>query len=223
MRFSIQDSGIGIPEEKVDTIFESFTRIRSKDRIFEGTGLGLAIVRNLVQQQDGRVWATSKLGIGTTVFFELPLGKVSDTAPTIDENLPIVPPQNAARLFSLLLVEDHKMNQVVARKTLERQFENMTITIAENGRQCLDLLENGTTFDIILLDIQMPVMDGNETIAYIRKEMPAFSTPVLAMTAHAYISKDNIFKNYGFDDFVLKPFEPEQLFEKIHRYLNLGK
>ena len=116
-------------------------------------------------------------------------------------------------------MEDHKINQMVARKTLERQFDNIAITVAENGRHCLDLLEAGRKFDIILLDIQMPVMDGNETIAYIRENMPHFRTPVLAMTAHAYISKDNIFKTYGFDDFVLKPFEPEQLFSKIHLYL----
>ena len=96
----------------------------------------------------------------------------------------------------------------------------MEMTIANHGREALDILEGGAKFDVILMDIQMPVMDGNETVAYIRQNMPELTTPILAMTAHAYISKDNIFKSYGFDDFVLKPFEPSQLFSKIHIYLN---
>ena len=220
-RFVVKDTGIGIPKEKVDTIFESFTRIRTKDRIYEGTGLGLAIVKNLVQLQNGRVWAESDLGEGTTMFIELPLGKVQETSPV--EKVEITPPQyqgSKDRTFHLLLVEDHKMNQIVARKTLEREFGNITIQIAENGKECLEILRQGQVFDIILMDIQMPIMDGTETIAYIREHMPELKTPVLAMTAHANISKDNSFKNYGFDDFVLKPFEPKQFFEKIHLYLD---
>ncbi len=221
VRFKVKDTGIGIPKEKVDTIFESFTRIRTKDRIYEGTGLGLAIVKNLVQLQDGRVWAESALGEGTTMFIELPFSKSQGVV--IVEKAATDTPQyydSKDRSFRLLLVEDHKMNQIVARKTLERQFGNITIQIAENGKECLEILRKGSVFDIILMDIQMPIMDGTETIAYIRENMPEMKTPVLAMTAHANISKDNSFKNYGFDDYVLKPFEPEQFFEKIHLYLN---
>jgi signal transduction histidine kinase len=221
LSFSVEDSGIGIPQEKVATIFESFTRIRTKERIFEGTGLGLAIVKNLVVQQGGRVFANSEYKKGTTITAEMPFKKGTPPRELAVGEVPEKPNFEASKLreFKLLLVEDHKINQMVARKTLERQFDNISIQVAENGRECLDILEAGHTFDIILLDIQMPIMDGNETIAYIRENMPNFKTPVLAMTAHAYISKDNIFKTYGFDDFVLKPFEPEQLFSKIHVYL----
>ena len=221
LRFIVQDTGIGMPEDKVDTIFESFTRIRTKDRIYEGTGLGLAIVKNLVHLQEGRVWATSELGKGTTMFIELPFGK-SQTSVSIEKPIAetIQYQDSKKRTFHLLLVEDHKMNQIVARKTLERQFDNITIQIAENGKECLEILNTGQVFDIILMDIQMPIMDGTETVAYIRQYMPELKTPILAMTAHANISKDNSFKNFGFDDFVLKPFEPEQFFEKIHRYLD---
>ncbi|MDZ7880109.1 MAG: response regulator [Saprospiraceae bacterium] len=221
LSFIVQDSGIGIPQDKIDTIFESFTRVRTKERIFEGTGLGLAIVKNLVVQQGGRVFATSEQGCGTTITVEMSFKKgvspVQLSAGGVPEKLKFE--DSKTRPFNLFLVEDHKINQMVARKTLERQFDNVKITIAENGRECLDMLQSGREFDIILLDIQMPIMDGNETIAYIRENMPNFKTPVLAMTAHAYISKDNLFKTYGFDDFVLKPFEPEQLFSKIHQYL----
>lgn len=221
VRFIVIDTGIGIPEDKVDAIFESFTRVRTKDRIYEGTGLGLAIVKNLVQLQDGRVWAESALGKGTTMIIELPFTKV-DAATTIEKTVE-APPQyheSKQRAFRLLLVEDHKMNQIVARKTLERQFDNIIIQIAENGKECLEILKKGSSFDIILMDIQMPIMDGMETIAYIREHIPDIDTPILAMTAHANISKDDSFKTYGFDDYVLKPFEPEQFFEKIHYYLN---
>ncbi len=222
VRFIVIDTGIGIPEDKVDAIFESFTRVRTKDRIYEGTGLGLAIVKNLVQLQNGRVWAESALGKGTTMLIELPFTKVH-TNGTVEKTVE-APPQyheSKQRIFRLLLVEDHKMNQIVARKTLERQFDNIIIQIAENGKECLEILKQGSNFDIILMDIQMPIMDGTETIAYIREYIPNINTPILAMTAHANISKDNSFKTYGFDDYVLKPFEPEQFFEKIHYYLNI--
>lgn len=221
LRFTIEDSGIGIPEDKVDTIFETFTRIRTKDRIYEGTGLGLSIVRSLVTQQNGRVWATSKVGEGTTMYVEMSFRKAdSEQEAQNNGNIPADYHGSKDNTFKLLLVEDHKMNQIVAKKTLEKQFSNMSLTIANHGREALDILEGGKVFDVILMDIQMPVMDGNETIAYIRKNMPDLKTPILAMTAHAYISKDNIFKTQGFDDLVLKPFEPEQLFSKIHFYLN---
>ena len=221
LKFTILDSGIGIPSDKVDTIFETFTRIRTKDRIYEGTGLGLSIVRSLISQQDGKVWATSQLGIGTTVYAEIPFKKAT-TVPFKDGDvlIPLDHELSKERVFKLLLVEDHKMNQIVARKTLERQFTNISLTIANHGQEAIDILRGGNSFDVILMDIQMPVMDGNEAVAYIRQEMPEIKTPILAMTAHAYISKDNIFKSYGFDDFVLKPFEPEQLFSKIHLYLS---
>jgi signal transduction histidine kinase len=223
--FKIHDSGIGIPTNQLDVIFDSFTRVRSRERLFEGTGLGLAIVKNLITLQNGRIWAQSQLGVGTSIHFELPMriGNDPETDHSNDHRAE-TPMDNhyqdsAQRAFRLLLVEDHKLNQIVACKTLERQFEKMNITVANHGQEALDLLEKGETYDVILMDIQMPVLDGNETIAYIRANMPNFTTPVLAMTAHAYISKDNIFKQYGFDDFVLKPFEPEQLFSKIHWYL----
>ncbi len=221
LRFTIEDSGIGIPADKVDTIFETFTRIRTKDRIFEGTGLGLAIVKNLVALQGGKVWATSIVGHGTTIYVELDFQKAASLAETAElMNIPADYTESNHRAFKLLLVEDHKMNQIVARKTIERQFANVQLTIANHGQEAIDFLLAGNTYDVILMDIQMPIMDGNEAVAYIRTNMPHVKTPVLAMTAHAYISKDNIFKSYGFDDFVLKPFEPEQLFSKIHTYIN---
>ncbi len=225
--FMVQDSGIGIPEDKVSTIFDSFTRIRTKDRLFEGTGLGLAIVKNLVNLQNGTVSATSVLGEGTTVTAFIPFKKTNVQAIAADKNknLPDAAIKSDTSLieipFRLLLVEDHKVNQLVARKTLEKQFKKIEIVIAENGKICIDLLESGEVFDIILMDIQMPVMDGTETTAYIRKNMPDFKTPILAMSAHGFMSKRDVYHAQGFNNFVLKPFKPDELFEIIEKHVHV--
>jgi PAS domain S-box-containing protein len=220
LQFIVEDSGIGIPPEKIDAIFESFTRIRQKDRLYEGTGLGLSICKNLVEQQGGKIGATSEPGTGSKFFFDLifeigELTQLESTLPNIEE---VDFDENTS--FRLLLVEDHKMNQLVARKTLERKFPNIELVIADNGKIAVDLLET-ESFNIILMDIQMPVMDGYEATKYIRENMPEVTAtmPILAMTAHAHISKDEKFKEYGMDDFVLKPFEPEDLFNKIGKYI----
>ena len=126
--------------------------------------------------------------------------------------------------FKLLLVEDHKMNQLVAKKTLEKQWENVSLTIADNGKIATEILEK-ETFDVILMDVQMPIMDGYEATQHIRNKMrdEVAKLPILAMTAHANIARDDKFKEYGMDDFVLKPFKPEQLFQKITKYVNLNR
>lgn len=219
LKFEVEDTGIGIPDDKLDAIFETFTRIRQKERLYEGTGLGLSIAKNLVLQQGGKIDAMSDLGKGSIFYFDLIFEKgdpsriqdstTSNDTQDFEPNLDI----------RLLLVEDHKMNQLVARKTLERQWKDIKITIANHGKEAVDILEK-ETFDIILMDIQMPIMDGYETTAYIRNKMPPAiaQIPILAMTAHAHIAKDEKFKEYGMDDYVLKPFEPKQLFKKITQY-----
>ena len=111
------------------------------------------------------------------------------------------------------------MNQLVAKKTLAKKFKNINLTIADNGQIAVDFLKE-KSFDLVLMDIQMPIMDGYEATAYIRKNMPAevANLPILAMTAHAHIAKDESYKEHGMDDFVLKPFRPEELFSKIKKY-----
>ena len=224
LHFDVEDTGVGIPADKLDAIFDTFTRIRNKDRLYEGTGLGLSIAKNLVEQQGGKIGVTSVFGEGSTFFFDLAFEK-GDTLEVIEvieeeeENLEL---KNDGAI-RLLLVEDHKMNQLVAKKTLTKKWEKIHITIANNGKEAVEILEKNTDpYDIILMDIQMPIMDGYETTDHIRNKMTAelAAMPILAMTAHAHISKDEKFKEYGMDDFVLKPFEPEQLFNKIAKYAN---
>lgn len=219
INFLVEDTGIGIPSDKLDAVFETFTRVRSKDRIYEGTGLGLSIAKNLVSQQGGKIGAKSELGKGSKFHFDMifEIGAEEEIGPQIpiEEGIDI----NNQHNIKLLLVEDHKMNQIVARKTLEKQWPDIDITIADNGQIAIDILKD-QRFDIILMDIQMPVMDGYEATQYIRNHMPQeiAKMPILAMTAHAHISKDEKFRELGMDDFVLKPFEPQQLFQKIAKY-----
>ncbi len=225
--FAVEDTGIGIPQDKLDAVFESFTRVKYKDRLFEGTGLGLSIARNLVIQQNGRIWAESEVGRGSRFFFLLPM-EAADLSEIAAAGTPIrdKTATDPNRAFNLLLVEDHKMNQLVARKTLEKKFPNIRLTIAENGREAVDWVEKALVtkeiapFDVVLMDIQMPVMDGNEATDFIRQNLGEAGRrlPILAMTAHAHISKNGQFREQGFNDYVLKPFEPEQLFDKIMEY-----
>jgi len=221
IKFTVEDTGIGIPKDKAAAVFETFTRIRTKDRIFEGTGLGLSIAKNLVEHQGGKIGVTSELGVGSKFFFDMifELGDPDQIAVAKEENT--VLDIEGGRPLRLLLVEDHKMNQIVARKTLEKQWSDIQITIADNGQIAVNTLKE-KEFDIILMDIQMPIMDGYEATQYIRNEMPpkVANMPILAMTAHANISKDEKYKEYGMNDYVLKPFEPKQLFSKIAQYVN---
>lgn len=219
LRFEVADTGLGIPPEKIDSMFEAFTRLRSKDRIIEGTGLGLAICKNLIELFGGTIGATSQPGQGSTFFFEIPLDIVSeDELPAEATKTVELLPEDAA--FRVLLVEDHKLNQVVAKQTLMRRWPKVTIELAENGQQAVEMLQ-ANDYDIVLMDVQMPLMDGFEATRYIRNELPEpkRSVPVLAMTAHAHISLDDQFSKAGMDDFVIKPFEPQDLFEKISKYV----
>ncbi|MFQ5446042.1 MAG: response regulator [Saprospiraceae bacterium] len=219
LQFVVEDTGIGIPEDKIETIFDTFARVRTKDRIFEGTGLGLSISKNLVELQGGKIGVTSEEGKSSRFFFDLWL-EVADEQSLTKKAIPEAPSLGDDAAFNLLLAEDHKMNQLVARKTLERKWKNINLVIAENGQEAIDMLQS-RDFDIVLMDVQMPVMDGFEATRYIRENMPPEKAkiPILAMTAHVHISKDNKYREAGMDDFVLKPFEPDELFAKIAKYV----
>jgi CheY-like chemotaxis protein len=218
LQFEVQDTGIGIPQDKIDSIFEAFSRVRSKDRLYEGTGLGLSIAKNIVLQQGGKMWATSELGKGSTFYFTMnfEIAKNQDEVEKINKYKGLI--VNPEYKFRLLLVEDNKLNQLVAKKTLEKQWPNIYLKIADHGGKAVEILEQ-EHFDIILMDIQMPVMDGYETTHHIRTKMPERSNiPILAMTAFAHISKEDKFKEFGLDDFVLKPFDPDDFYHKVAIY-----
>lgn len=222
LSFSVMDSGIGIPKDKIEVIFETFTRVFDpKVKTFGGTGLGLAITKQLVQLHGGTIRVESELGKGSTFICEIPFKKVAQREIEVEEVVEETYTLDLGRDVQILLVEDHKLNQIVARKTLEKEFSNVVVTIADNGQIAVDKLQEND-YDLILMDIQMPIMDGYEATKYIRENMPPekANITIFAMTAHAHMAQDEKFKEYGMDDCVLKPFEPKQLFSKIAYYVN---
>ncbi len=165
------------------------------------------------------MWVESEFGKGSKFYFDM-IFEIASQLDNPDDGCHTPELLSDDYCFDLLLVEDHKMNQIVAKKTLEKQWKNISISIANHGKEAIEKLKE-QKFDIILMDLQMPIMDGYETTDFIRTKFPkeVSEIPILAMTAHAHISKDEKFKEHGFDNFVLKPFEPEQLFNIISKYV----
>ncbi|MCI5080134.1 MAG: response regulator [Saprospiraceae bacterium] len=227
LKFTVKDTGIGIPPDKLEVIFQPFTRVYQKGKVFEGTGLGLSIVKNLIELQGGSISADSIPGKGSTFFFELTFKKQG-----VEEDTTVVESsqsnkkesifeQDPETTHKILIVEDHKMNQVVAQKTLEEKWSNAYIKIADNGKKAIEILRK-EDFDIVLMDIQMPVMDGLEATGIIRTQLEGKNQniPILAMTAHVLLNDDeSYYRDKGINDYVLKPFEPEELFQKIDHYI----
>jgi len=227
LEFRIADSGIGIPQDKLNAIFETFVRVANKKgKLYPGTGLGLAICKQLIELQGGNVFVESEENVGSTFTVNMDFKKAKQLTKKEEQDLKPKKSKitlNINRTVEILLAEDHPINQIVARKTLEKEFDNINVTIADNGQIAIDFLKK-RKFDIVLMDIQMPVMNGYETTNYIRTNFdePIRSIPIFAMTAHAHMAKDEKFKEFGMDECVLKPFEPEDLFTKIAKYINKG-
>lgn len=220
LQFEIKDTGIGIPPESLDTIFSPFTRISRKDRSTEGTGLGLSIAKTLVERQGGRIDVSSKLNVGSVFHLELPFEIARpETNSGVQESDPTW--INPAITFRILVVEDHRINQLVAKYTLEKKWSNIEVLLANNGDEGIAVLESEPV-DLILMDLEMPVRNGYETSAYIRRNMngPTTGLPIIAMTAHAHVGENKDYQQHGMNDYILKPFVPEQLFIKIAYYLN---
>jgi signal transduction histidine kinase len=225
LRFDVKDTGWGIPADKLGGVFDTFSRVETKGRLVEGTGLGLSIVKNLVGLMKGEISVTSQVGVGTTFSVELPFELQTTHSQSNQVAAPLLPTYDAARPLRILLVEDNKMNMLVARKTLERIFSQVVVVEAEHGGVAVESMQK-ESFDLVLMDLQMPVVDGYEAVRAIRTELgaPANTTPVIAMTANAFVSRERegLFE-LGFDDYLLKPFQPEELKNKVNQHALNGK
>ncbi len=217
IEFSVTDTGIGIPADKLNTIFESFSQASSDTtRKFGGTGLGLTISKQLIELQGGTIYVHSEFGKGTTFGFKMPY-EIGD-ADAIGRKMMNESDVNPEQLkdVKILLVEDNQFNQMVAVDTLEDLVKGISIDIANNGVEALEKLK-AKDYDVILMDIQMPEMDGFETTQNIRKNFPApkNKTAILAMTAN--VTKDEVDKCFeaGMDEYIAKPFVPQDLLNKI--------
>ena len=211
LRFSVKDTGIGIPEDKLKTIFDRFTQAEaSTTRKFGGTGLGLNIVKQLVELLKGQIQVKSTLGRGSEFYFSLEFKKVdSSVVETIKEN--IVNKKSLGNL-SILLCEDNVLNQKLANNVIKKF--GFHLDIANNGQEGIDLLLKNK-YDLILMDLQMPVKDGYQTTVYIRNELK-LDIPIIAMTAHSLIGEQQKCFDIGMNAYVAKPFKQEDLFHEIH-------
>ena len=212
--FCVSDTGVGIPREKQAAIFEAFSQAdASTTRRYGGTGLGLAICRRLVHLMGGRIWLESKAGEGTAFHFTVHLHAAMDDAPhaqySASQRDAVPAGSPGTRPLQILLVEDHPVNQKLAVTLLTKWGH--TVVLAQNGQEAVDLF-SGQSWDLILMDMQMPVMNGLEATRIIRaKEQAGQHVPIIAMTANAMDADRVACLEAGMDEHMPKPFKIETL------------
>lgn len=225
--FSVQDTGIGIPQDKLDAIFEKFAQIdASTTRAYGGTGLGLAICRKLAILMGGEMWVESEPGRGSIFYFtvRLRVAEKQDIDPLDGHPLP-APDRTEYRRppkpFNILLAEDFEVNQEVITPVLEESGHR--VHVVENGKQAVEAIESNR-YDLILMDIQMPVMDGIEATRRIRKlDNPgAAAIPIIALTAHALKGDCQEYVEAGINVCLTKPIRPSQLLEAVESMMQTG-
>lgn len=244
---AVSDSGVGIPKDKLEAVFEKFTQAdASTTRKYGGTGLGLAICRTIVEQMGGSIHVTSEKGNGTTFRVVLPLrvAKTDEAEPeeTMGKEEPVLAiapepeePADAPESKSkpqmhgkdapprILLVEDYEPNILVATTLIDGY--GYACDVARNGTEAVHRF-NDAEYDLILMDMQMPEMDGFETTRRIRSLESAHedaATPIIAMTAFAMSGDREKCMAAGADDYISKPFDPDQLKEKMEAWIKMGK
>lgn len=219
IEFSISDTGIGIEKSKLKKIFENFQQASSgTSRLFGGTGLGLAIVKHLVEAQNGEISVKSKIGEGSTFSFALDFLKTDAQAETETE---VFDPglKEEIKNIKVLVVEDIPLNQLLMRTLLDEfDFE---CDIAANGKIAIEKLQTGA-YDIILMDLQMPVMNGFEATDYIRKKMNS-KIPIMALTADVTTVDLDKCKAVGMNDYISKPVDERALYAKMLKLLKKSK
>lgn len=228
LEFTVKDTGIGIAPEHQKNLFKRFTQVdNSSTRRAQGSGLGLAIVKELVALMGGQVRLHSEPGRGTEIVFSLKLGLPADSGQMKgDETIETTPGTDTATAPTVqqfngkvLVVEDAAMNQMVVCKVLERL--GLASKVANNGQEAIDLLAQ-EQFDLVLMDGQMPVMDGYEATAMIRSgSVPGINPniPVVALTAHAMVGEDKKCLDAGMNDYLTKPLDRAKLIEVLGKYL----
>ncbi|MES2761193.1 MAG: ATP-binding protein [Bacteroidota bacterium] len=219
IRFSVSDTGVGIPEDKLDYVFESFAQAEvHTTRKYGGTGLGLSISQFLVEKLGGNISLSSKLNVGSTFSFELPFEIGSeDVSASVMETMTKIPDSVDLSKLNVLLVEDNAINQRVALFELNKWKVNTDV--AEDASIAIEKLKY-KIYSIILMDISMPGMDGIEATHYIRTKLPepAKSTPIIAMTASALSGEKEKCFAAGMNDYISKPFNPLTFYKKIVRW-----
>jgi CheY-like chemotaxis protein/two-component sensor histidine kinase len=213
LQFAVSDTGIGIPEDKLNSIFERFKQAEDHTtRNYGGTGLGLSIAKQLVELQGGQMSITSKLNHGTQITFTLPLKKTKKVyqIKPVDEERKFDPEE--LKKLKILLAEDNPINV----KLVLSLFSDYGIEadVAENGKEAVELVK-GNYYDLVLMDMEMPEMNGYEATTVIREDLKN-KVPIIAMTAHAMAGEREKCFKLGMYDYISKPINANLLFEKIY-------
>jgi signal transduction histidine kinase/CheY-like chemotaxis protein len=217
LEFRIKDTGIGIDEVARKKIFEGFSQANNEiSREYGGTGLGLTISKKLIEIQGGSISVESTVGVGTSFSFYLSFEKHAFVSSIPEPRVSKLTAQDLHGL-SILVAEDNKVNAFVLQRFLQKW--NVTYTIVENGAEAVARVQENN-YDLILMDLQMPIMNGQEATSAIRKMLDSHKNkiPVIALTADAAVSTQELIMQNGFSHFVTKPFNPDSLYKVLKKY-----
>ncbi|WP_287287851.1 response regulator [Okeania sp. SIO2B9] len=234
MIITVSDTGIGIPSDKLESIFKYFEQGEgSTARKYGGTGLGLAVTKQLVELHGGKIWVQSQFGVGSSFSFTLPISEkyvadplnisVSRVNDIVETSPNIEPYENhlADGDFHILVVDDEPINvQVLTNHLTANKYQ---ITQALNGKEALDAVAKHQNFDLILLDVMMPNMSGYEVCAKIRETYPAENLPILMLTAKNQVADLVMGFQFGANDYLTKPFAKDELLTRIKTHIQLSK
>lgn len=213
IRFAVSDTGIGIANNKLNTIFESFKQAEpDTTRNYGGTGLGLAISKRLIELHDSRINVDSVLGKGSTFWFTVTFNKIEHH--TINDKNKVEKELNV----NVLVVDDNQINRLLINKVLKKW--GASVDFAENGIEAIEKLELYKNFDVVLMDINMPLMGGLEATGIIRSKNDLYfkKLPIIALTASVLSNQMDQIESAGMNDYILKPFDPKSLYDKLSRY-----
>ncbi len=215
VRFEVSDTGIGIPADKIDDIFNSYTQASTDTtRKYGGTGLGLAITKSLIELHNSKISVKSEIGKGSAFSFIIQFDRSTTSAVSIDNKTPLQ--QLSGRV---LVVDDNEINRLLASKVITKW--GLSVDFAENGKTALKMVQENK-YDLVLMDLHMPVMDGMEASRAIRKMGGYYAAvPIIALTASLFAHELETITECGMDGFVIKPFVPNDLYSKIRPYLNV--
>jgi CheY-like chemotaxis protein len=212
LHFEIRDNGIGIPEEKQEAIFDSFSQGSVEiNRTYGGTGLGLSIVKKILEVMGSEIYLISEVEKGSTFSFDLEFEKgiIDPVAIEINQNIEFSNEKN------ILLVEDNKINQMITQKMLERK--GISCVIIDNGEEAIENVKTNN-YDLILMDVHLPGINGTEATTEIRKFNN--TVPIIALTAISLNENREMLLSYGMNEVITKPFEPEHLYTVVTKYLS---
>ena len=212
--FYVKDTGVGMDQNKKDTVFERFTKLEDTTRLYRGAGLGLAISKSIVELLGGKIWVESVLNFGSTFYFTLPFDQVSDS----DDFLKVSEDDLNYNWQgkTILVVEDEPANIIYIEEVLK--ITHARILKARNGKEAVQLFSENKDIDIIIMDIKMPEMDGFEATRIIKKMNK--DIPIISQTAYAMPAEINKGLASGMSDYLIKPVKPKTLLSVLNKYLN---